>query len=477
MLFNSVDFAIFFPLVFILYWSFFSKKESSRSLFLLAVSYLFYGLWDWRFLFLVAGSSVIDFVIGKKIHAEQDKGRAKKLLLISVFVNLGVLSFFKYYNFFLDSFVDSFSFFGMPLSISRLNIILPVGISFYTFQTLSYTIDVYRKQIKPTENALNFFAFVSFFPQLVAGPIERAKDLLPQFSTPKIAKYKNFQSGGLLILWGLFIKIVIADRLAIYVDAAHLNIDGFSGLPLLIGVLFFAFQLYIDFSAYSSIAIGVARMLGFELSTNFNKPYIAHSFSNFWERWHISLSSWFRDYLFIPLGGSKVNKGKVIRNIAIVFVVSGLWHGASWNFVMWGLLNALFLIALNPILKSLGAGVVGKMLSRLVVFTLWALSLIFFRAKTFTGAVSYFKNLSFKNSDLIYDLGLNEIQFQIAIGSILGLVLIELLHEKKKTILDVFYKGNFLFRWVVYLFLLLGILFFGSYGVGLNDQNFIYFQF
>lgn len=291
MLFNSVDFIIFLPLVFLIYWGCFRKHIKARNLFLLIVSYIFYGWWDWRFLSLIFISSLIDYLVGNQIAKKENPRQRKYYLLLSLFTNLGILFFFKYSNFFIESFISSFSVLGMEFSYFPLNIVLPVGISFYTFQTLSYTIDIYKKKFEPVHDPVSFFAFVSFFPQLVAGPIERAKDLLPQFTSPKQFNYEEARRGMLLITGGFFKKIVIADRLAIFINNAYGNIGEASGISLWVAILFFAFQLYLDFSAYSDIAIGTAKLLGFNLSTNFNHPYLATSFSDFWKRWHISLSS------------------------------------------------------------------------------------------------------------------------------------------------------------------------------------------
>ena len=288
MIFNSLEFALFFPVVFILYWILFNKTTLSRNIFIISTSYFFYGVWDYRFLILIVISSLCDYILGLQIYKNEEVKKRRLYLSISLIINLGILGFFKYFNFFADSFVQAFTLLGTSFSYQSLSIILPVGISFYTFQTMSYTFDIYFKRLQPTKDPYAFFAFVSFFPQLVAGPIERAKDLLPQFYTLKKANYNRIRSGMLIIALGLFKKIVIADRLAIYVDHVYGDIGLAQGLPMLICAVFFAFQLYIDFSAYSDIAIGIARTLGFNLSTNFSRPYLASSFSDFWRRWHIS---------------------------------------------------------------------------------------------------------------------------------------------------------------------------------------------
>ncbi|MBP93490.1 MAG: membrane-bound O-acyltransferase family protein, partial [Flavobacteriaceae bacterium] len=302
MLFNSIDFAIFFPIVFILYWLL-SKHLTARNALMLISSYVFYGWWDWRFLFLIIISSFVDYFVGRQLFKTENNRKRKHLLLVSLFVNLGFLVYFKYTNFFIDTFVDSFKLFGKDLEMSTLNIILPVGISFYTFQTLSYTIDIYRKQLEPSKGWLSFFAFVAFFPQLVAGPIERASHLLPQFYRTYKFNYNQIKSGLLLMAFGLFKKMVIADRLAILVNQVYNNPSEYQGIDIIIATIFFAFQIYCDFSGYSDIAIGAARTMGFDLMKNFDSPYLSKSITEFWRRWHISLSTWFRDYVYIPLGG------------------------------------------------------------------------------------------------------------------------------------------------------------------------------
>jgi len=477
MLFNSIDFAIFFPVVFFLYWLLFKKSVRLRNAFLVAVSYLFYGMWDWRFLSLIIISSFVDFYIGKKLSDTEETSKRKLLLTTSIVINIGFLAFFKYYNFFVDSFIDAFALFGAGFSHDRLNIILPVGISFYTFQTLSYTLDLYKKKIEHTNDGVAFFAFVSFFPQLVAGPIERAKNLLPQFNTIKQPNYAEIKHGLLQMAWGLFKKIVIADRLAIFVDSAYLNVDETTGIAHIVGAVFFAFQLYLDFSAYSDIAIGIARTLGFNLSTNFRHPYLATSFSDFWKRWHISLSSWFRDYLFIPLGGSRNGQFGTIRNILIVFILSGLWHGSSWNFVIWGALNGLFLIILDKLLITKKNNIGFNVIKSIVVSCSWTLSLVFFRAPTLTDAMVVFQNMGFENIDQLYTMGLNEFEFNLSCYLLIGIILLEILKERKENLYELFASFPFIIRWTVYVSIIAITIMFGSYGVGVNDHNFIYFQF
>jgi len=329
MLFNSIDFAIFLPIVFVLYWFVINKNLKWQNAFIVVASYVFYGWWDWRFLSLITFSIVVDYFIGVFLGKEENQRKRKLLLWISICVNLGFLGFFKYYNFFVDNFVAAFSFFGMDIKAQSLNIILPVGISFYTFQALSYTIDVYKRRLEPTKDFIAFAAFVSFFPQLVAGPIERATNLLPQFYKKRTFDYSKAVDGLRQILWGLFKKVVIADNCAQFANQIFNNSADMNGSTLLLGVLFFTFQIYGDFSGYSDIAIGTARLFGFDLMRNFNFPYFSRDIAEFWRRWHISLSTWFRDYLYIPLGGSHGGTWTKIRNTFIIFIVSGFWHGAK----------------------------------------------------------------------------------------------------------------------------------------------------
>ena len=318
---------------------------------------------------------------------------------------------------------------------------------------------------------------MSFFPQLVAGPIERAKDLVPQFLKVNKVNYELLRSGLLLMLWGFFKKIVIADRLAIFVDGSYGDVAGIDGVTSFYAVVFFAFQLYIDFSAYSDIAIGSSKLLGFNLSTNFKRPYLASSFSNFWKRWHISLSSWFKDYVYIPLGGSRTSKIKFIRNILVVFMLSGLWHGASWNFVLWGLINGVFILIFDRFLVKKNANLFRRVISSFFISTLWALSLVLFRAETLTDAISIYGNLFNESKDVLFNYGLNQKEFYFTLKLLVCYMVFELILEKYTNCYTWFTNRNFILRWALYISALLFIIFYGSYGVGLNDNNFIYFQF
>lgn len=406
MIFNSVDFAIFLPIVFLLYWFVFNKNLKLQNFFILVVSYIFYGWWDWRFLFLILFSTVLDFLIGLKLSKTENSLNRKLFLALSVCVNLGFLGFFKYYNFFVDNFIQVFTFFGQPFSARTLDIILPVGISFYTFQTLSYTIDVYKRKLTPTDNLISFAAFVSFFPQLVAGPIERATDLLPQFYKKRKFEYYEAVEGLRQMLWGLFKKVVVADNCAYVANQIFDKYEDYNASTLAIGAVLFAFQIYGDFSGYSDIAIGTSKLFGFNLKQNFAFPYFSRSVAEFWRRWHISLNTWFRDYLYIPLGGSKkVNNSmwRPIRNTFIIFLVSGFWHGANWTFIFWGALSAVYFLPLmltNKNRKHLNVVADGKILPSLtevfeitLTFILTTFAWIFFRADNITTAFAYIEKM------------------------------------------------------------------------------------
>lgn len=346
MVFSSLTFLGFFLIVFLLYWLISDRGSIlQRNAFIVVASYVFYGWWDWRFLGLIFVSSLVDFVIGRSLGKEERGSRRKWLVLLSLLTNLGILGYFKYANFFIDSLNVLLTSIGLHGSGFSLSIILPVGISFYTFQTLSYTLDIYHQRMRPTRDPVAFFAFVSFFPQLVAGPIERASHLLPQFAVRHRFSYPGSLAGLRLLLWGLFKKLVIADNLGRLADLAFAESAPESGLIVLIGTSLFAIQIYADFSGYSDMAIGISRMMGFDLRKNFITPYLSSSFREFWQRWHISLSTWFRDYLYIPLGGNRISTFRTAYNIFLTFVISGLWHGANVTFLIWGALHGMALIA------------------------------------------------------------------------------------------------------------------------------------
>ena len=403
MLFNSIDFAFFLPIVFFLYWFVINKNLKFQNFLIVVASYVFYGWWDWRFLSLIIFSTVVDYTVGQKLKNEENQSKRKVLLWTSILVNLGFLGFFKYYNFFLDNFTTAFSFFGTEIKANSLNIILPVGISFYTFQTLSYTIDVFKKKLEPTKDFIAFSAFVSFFPQLVAGPIERATNLLPQFYKKRTFDYSKAVDGMRQILWGLFKKVVIADNCAVFANRIFNNSADMNGSTLVLGALFFTFQIYGDFSGYSDIAIGTSRLFGFNLMRNFAFPYFSRDIAEFWRRWHISLSTWFRDYLYFPLGGSRGGTLMKIRNTLIIFVVSGFWHGANWTFIVWGGLNAIYFLPLlltksnrnnlEIVAKGKYFPSAKEVLLMVITFGLTVFAWIFFRAENISHAISYISEI------------------------------------------------------------------------------------
>jgi alginate O-acetyltransferase complex protein AlgI len=403
MLFNSVSFALFLPVVFFLYW--FATKGNMRvqNLLLLVASYFFYACWDWRFLFLLVFSTLLDYYTGLKIADAGTAFKKRFWLWLSIGVNLGFLGVFKYYNFFISSFADGLSLLGLHISYTTINVVLPVGISFYTFHGLSYVIDIYKSRIRPERNFVNYSVFVSFFPLLVAGPIERATHLLPQIIQPRKFDYYKAVDGLRQILWGLFKKMVIADNCAEYANMIFNNSGEYHGSTLVFGALFFTFQIYCDFSGYSDIALGTARLFGIDLLRNFAFPYFSRDIAEFWRRWHISLSSWFRDYLYIPLGGSKGGNWMRIRNTFAIFLVSGFWHGANWTFLVWGFLNALYImpsIIFQTNRNNLDIVAQGRHLPNLrellamgITFTVTVLAWIFFRAENLGHAFSFIQGI------------------------------------------------------------------------------------
>jgi D-alanyl-lipoteichoic acid acyltransferase DltB (MBOAT superfamily) len=482
MLFNSVDFVIFLPIVFIFYWFITYKNLKLQNLLIVVASYFFYGWWDWRFLTLIFLSTIVDYSVGIGLNNENNLKKRKILLLLSISVNLGLLLFFKYFNFFTDSFVIAFTFLGIEFKREALNIVLPVGISFYTFQTLSYSIDIYKRKLNPTKDFIVFAAFVSFFPQLVAGPIERATNLLPQFKNKRIFSQYYAIDGLRQILWGLFKKIVIADNCAEFTNIIFNNSTNYSGSTLVLGALFFSFQIYGDFSGYSDIAIGTSRLFGFKLMRNFAFPYFSRNIGEFWRRWHISLSTWFRDYLYIPLGGSHCKTSKKIRNIFIIFIVSGFWHGANWTFIAWGTLHAIYflpLLLLNKNRLHLGIVAEGRKIPSLkeifeiiLTFSLTVLAWIFFRARSLDHAFEFLSGIFSKTLfSTPYFPGIRR-----SLGTIifvLFFVIIEWLgRENEYAIAQIGIKWFRPFRWIMYYGLILIIFYFAG-----KPQDFIYFQF
>jgi alginate O-acetyltransferase complex protein AlgI len=482
MFFNSIDFAIFLPIVFTLYWFATNNNLKLQNLLIVAASYLFYGWWDWRFLSLILFSTIVDYTIGRKLRIEENLSKRKILLWTSILVNLGFLGFFKYYNFFLDNFINAFSFFGTEINANSLNIILPVGISFYTFQTLSYTIDVYKRKLEPTKDFIAFSAFVSFFPQLVAGPIERATHLLPQFYKKRTFDYSKAVDGMRQILWGLFKKIVIADNCAEFANQIFNNSADLNGSTLVLGAIFFTFQIYGDFSGYSDIAIGTSRLFGFDLMQNFNFPYFSRDIAEFWRRWHISLSTWFRDYLYIPLGGSRGGTWMKVRNTFIIFIVSGFWHGANWTFIVWGALNAIYFLPLlltnsnRNNLKTVAQGKffpsIKELSFMLLTFGLTVFAWIFFRANNIGHALSYISEIlspSLFSIPKFSDMG----RALTAIVLVAFFVIVEWNgREGQYAISHIGTKWKPVLRYTMYYSLIIAIFWFGG-----KEQQFIYFQF
>ena len=489
MLFNSLDFAIFLPIVFLLYWFVLQNNLNYQNALIVASSYVFYGWWDWRFLSLILFSTGVDYIIGQKLKINERQSKRKLLLWTSVIVNLGFLGFFKYYNFFLESFVDAFSFLGTRVSANSLEIILPVGISFYTFQTLSYTIDVYRRKLESTQDFVAFSAFVCFFPQLVAGPIERATHLLPQFNKKRSFEYDKAVDGIRQILWGFFKKVVIADNCAEFANEIFNNSTDMNGITLALGAIFFSFQIYGDFSGYSDIAIGTSRLFGFDLKQNFATPYFSRDIGEFWRRWHTSLSTWFRDYLYIPLGGSRGGISMKVRNTLVIFLVSGFWHGANWTFIIWGALNAIYFLPLlltNKNRKNLGVVAEGKLLpslrelvAMLSTFILTAFTWIFFRAANIGHALSYIKGIFtksyFESIEIISSLN-DLFNLLTTIILIIVLLVVEWLTRYHKHPMENFHKNETKksLRYIIYSVLIITIIFFGNF---IDSRQFIYFQF
>jgi alginate O-acetyltransferase complex protein AlgI len=447
---------------------------------LFVASYCFYGWWDIRFLILIFISSSVDFFLGRAIYKQSDKQKKRLLLALCMVINLGMLGFFKYYNFFVDSFSELIVQFGFQPNLRTLNIILPVGISFYTFQSLSYSIDIYRDKIKPTSDFVSFMTFVSFFPQLVAGPIERASDLLPQFLKARTFRREHLLSGFRFIIYGLFKKMVIADRLAYFVNHIYDSPEKYDGTVLLIATFMFGFQIYCDFSGYSDIAIGSARLLGFDLMQNFKTPYLARSFRDFWRRWHISLSTWFRDYVYIPLGGNQVSQSRWVSNILLTFTISGLWHGASLSFVVWGFLHGLYLVSEHFISKFVLLPKKLSWIGLILTFVIVNLTWVFFRANSIEQSFQIIASFQHLNLDFIphfFQLysGNNEFRtftISILVSFPLFLILETMIHQENFNSLIV-KRGTFI-RWTIYLILTFSILIFGVLNAA---PQFIYFQF
>ena len=484
MLFHSAEYLIFLPIVFVLHWYLSVDSFKVQNIVLLTSSYCFYGWWDWRFLSLILISTISDYLIGLRIYKSRDIKIRKSYLCLSILLNLGLLGFFKYFNFFIDSWVILLASFGYEQkSIWTLNVILPVGISFYTFQTMSYSLDLYYKKIKPSRDFFAFATFVSFFPQLVAGPIERASNLLPQFLSKRDLKFDNCIQGLRLFLWGMFKKLVIADSLGWRVDYIFDNFEILDGGTLILGLIYFSFQIYCDFSGYSDIAIGTAKLFNIDLRSNFRFPYFSRNIGEFWRRWHISLSSWFRDYLYIPLGGSKKGRWTSIRNIFIIFIASGFWHGANWTFLSWGLIHALFfcphfLLGRNRLYtKSIVSSKnifpsFKELIQILTTFLTITLTWVFFRSDSIYDALLFLGNIFTKI----------EIPSKYSEGFIY-IILITVLDwkiSKNDRLTSKLSSSKNIYKWI-YLLALIIIIGFGTVSLNFlrnsNERPFIYFQF
>ena len=485
MLFNSLHFALFFPIVFTLYYLI---KPKFRWILLLIASYYFYMSWNPIYILLILFSTVVDYGVTVFMERTASQFRKKLLLAVSLFANLGLLFTFKYLNFFNSIVADSLTAFGYEYSYSPLNILLPVGISFYTFQTLSYTIDVYRGNQTAQHHFGKFALYVSFFPQLVAGPIERSTHLMPQFDQTFNFDYKRITDGLKLMFWGLFKKVVIADRLAIIVNQIYNNPNEYDGFALLLGSVFFAFQIFCDFSGYSDVAIGVAKVFGFDLMQNFRIPYYSKNISEFWKRWHISLSTWFRDYVYIPLGGNKVKKPRWFFNLFITFFISGIWHGANWTFVAWGALHGFYLIAaillaglknkINHLLFLDRNPFVFKLVQVLTTFILVDFAWIFFRANSMSDALLIIQKIGQINFvpsqwiESLYTIGTDKTGLIVAVLSILIMEVVHLF-DRDESFINKLNRLSTPKRWALYYVFILYFLFFGTF----SQQDFIYFQF
>ncbi|MBR3873399.1 MAG: MBOAT family protein [Clostridia bacterium] len=491
MLFNSVPFLIFFPVVLAVH---FMLPKRARYLWLLAASYYFYMCWNPAYALLMLTSTVITWLSGQLITRARSVGKPGKMYVALSFVsNLAILFFFKYYQFAAESLTAALGRFGVSWQAPVVDVLLPVGISFYTFQALSYTMDVYRGDSQAEGNFLRYALFVSFFPQLVAGPIERSSNLLSQLRKEKPFDPDNFKNGALMMLWGYFQKMVIADRAAVLADHVFANYQSYAGYSLAVAVVVFAIQIYCDFGGYSAIAIGAAKILGVDLMQNFRQPYFAQSVGEFWRRWHISLSTWFRDYLYIPLGGNRKGILRKFLNLMITFLLSGLWHGANWTYVVWGGLNGLFQIAgdvKNRLLRKLPVDRLinrscfsYRLFQRLFTFALICLTWVFFRAESISQALDFLKQMfSVHNpwiffDETLYTLGLSRLELGILLFSAGVLLAVDIAHEHGVSLRARLAEQNLLFRWAVYVGVIVFILIYGMYGPGFDAAQFIYFQF
>lgn len=494
MLFNSLNFLIFFPIVVMIY---FIIPRKIRYIWLLVASYYFYMCWNAKYALLIGVSTLITYVSGLLLGICKENMQKKLVVAVSFISNLGILVFYKYFDFVLGNINIVLQKFDVEILSNPFDIILPVGISFYTFQALSYTVDVYRNEIKPEKNPLKYALFVSFFPQLVAGPIERSKNLLNQIKDIekiKLWNYDRVAGGVILMVYGMFQKMVIADRISIFVDSVYHNLHAVGTMETIFAAMGFSLQIYCDFAAYSTIAIGAAKVMGFELMENFDTPYFATSIKDFWRRWHISLSSWFRDYLYIPMGGNRKGKIRKYFNIIVTFLVSGLWHGASWNFVIWGGLHGFYQVISEvtapvrkkvvQILKVNDRVFSYKFGQILFTFSLTTMTWVFFRAETIKEALYFFKRMFtvwnpwvFFNEGL-YQYGLDRVEVNVLFAAVFVMFLVEILkYIKNVRISEFLMEQNLWFRWIVVIGLVIACLVYGEYGISFDSNQFIYFQF
>lgn len=490
MIFNSISYAIFLLIVFVLYWSLCKKEIKYQNLLLLIASYVFYAWWDYRFVLLIIASSIFDYNAAIFIDKTQNESRRKILLYLSIAMNLGFLFFFKYFNFFIDTANFVLSGTGSTTQYSFKDLFLPIGISFYTFQALSYTIDVYKRKLSACRNPLAYFAFVCFFPQIAAGPIERAVNLLPKFTAKRTFNMQQCKEGLRLILWGVFKKVAVADMLSSFVDIVYQSPQNYSGFSTFISCIFFTIQVYCDFSGYSDMALGSAKLFGITLSRNFNTPFFSKSLTEFWSRWHITLNLWFRDYVYIPLGGSKQGNYKHYRNVFYIFLISGLWHGASWKYVVWGGFTGVAVVLEIIVKKALSGTSLGALLKKtpafisvMYSFGVFAFSMIFFRANSFKDGLlsinqltqnwaNQFSSLAAFSAEIVH-LFLNLKAFFICIFIIVVLLLLDFIWRKDgfEIAIQGYSKRT---RWMLYYLFIIWLSLFGE----INDYvSFVYFQF
>lgn len=475
MFFNSYSYFIFLPVLLLVYYSLPSVRL--RNIFILLASYFFYMCWQPIFILLIIVSTLTDFFVGRQMSIADNEHKRRLLLYLSLLVNIGILFYFKYFNFLTENLQSLLLLLGLDLTLPAHSHMLPVGISFYTFQTLSYTLDVFKNKKSVEHNFVDFSLYVSFFPQLVAGPIERSHNLLPQFKTKQLFDYTRFRLGVMMILLGLVKKIVFADRFAIYVDEIFASPELYNGLNAILGVVFFSFQIYGDFSGYTDIAIGSALLLGITLMENFRGPYLSRSIREFWQRWHISLSTWFRDYLYIPLGGSRHGISKTYRNLLIVFFITALWHGASWTYIIWGMIHGLFLVlerlGLKKVLDKLPA-----FINVFYVFLISSLAWIFFRAQSIGDGLMLLKNIfvyeegNYFNINIYEDI-IDTVEMQISICLLLVAMMLHFFEYRKNVVLYIS-QSNGIVRWLFYFICIVSIAYLGEYGL---YKEFIYFQF